>query len=469
MREGGLLKSHLGLKQFEALEQERNSSGVAAGRARALSLRRLAALPQVARRRLCALIRCWLRKKEKNQNQTQPPSNPAAAASRGRTSRGLPQLPPKLCRGELNPWSGSARRQESNAAAGRAFSLIDFFSPLPLYFIPPPAAFAFIFRATRASDGRLLPSLKHPGALRPPVAEAGEGAWSGGRPGRPLGRGRRRRRAGCCRLGSRCRGVEGGRGGGGGGGGKRRRSLSLSLPLADVQPGSTFPQRRRAAGTRLGRGALAAAGSAKVSPRRLTEAGGRRLPPRQLVSCEGGRQPPSPGATLRSAATSRGRRSPAASPRGAPRSINMLGWRVALWLAGWTACARELPPDYDYPYGLSEEDPAEGIDYKDPCKAGKWDAPPARSSPAAPLGGRGGQQVDWDLGTLLCRSHKAAAGDGPARSRRLPRSVRDAVPRSPSRAAPRPLAVPGRRESRGVSPAPRNPGCCSHVLGAATT
>lgn len=54
--------------------------------------------------------------------------------------------------------------------------------------------------------------------------------------------------------------------------------------------------------------------------------------------------------------------------------MKMLCWRVALWLAGWTVCGK--PPacsalDYDYTYDFTEEDKAEAIDYKDPCKAGE--------------------------------------------------------------------------------------------------
>ncbi|KAJ7418781.1 hypothetical protein BTVI_27566 [Pitangus sulphuratus] len=51
----------------------------------------------------------------------------------------------------------------------------------------------------------------------------------------------------------------------------------------------------------------------------------------------------------------------------------MLCWRMALWLAGWTVCGKPSccsGLDYDYTYDFTEEDKAEAIDYKDPCKAG---------------------------------------------------------------------------------------------------
>uniref|UniRef100_A0A8C3TYW6 Metalloendopeptidase n=1 Tax=Catharus ustulatus TaxID=91951 RepID=A0A8C3TYW6_CATUS len=50
----------------------------------------------------------------------------------------------------------------------------------------------------------------------------------------------------------------------------------------------------------------------------------------------------------------------------------MLCWRMALWLAGWTVCGKPSSCsglDYDYTYDFTEEDKAEAIDYKDPCKA----------------------------------------------------------------------------------------------------
>ncbi|KAM6132380.1 LOW QUALITY PROTEIN: tolloid-like protein 1 [Pterocles gutturalis] len=50
----------------------------------------------------------------------------------------------------------------------------------------------------------------------------------------------------------------------------------------------------------------------------------------------------------------------------------MLCWRMALWLAGWTVCGKPSfcsGLDYDYTYDFTEEDKAEAIDYKDPCKA----------------------------------------------------------------------------------------------------
>uniref|UniRef100_A0A8C4Y0C8 Metalloendopeptidase n=1 Tax=Gopherus evgoodei TaxID=1825980 RepID=A0A8C4Y0C8_9SAUR len=53
--------------------------------------------------------------------------------------------------------------------------------------------------------------------------------------------------------------------------------------------------------------------------------------------------------------------------------MKMLCWRVALWLAGLTACGKLSSCsglDYDYTYDFNEEDKAEAIDYKDPCKAG---------------------------------------------------------------------------------------------------
>ncbi|KAM9579326.1 tolloid-like protein 1 isoform 5-T8 [Guaruba guarouba] len=52
--------------------------------------------------------------------------------------------------------------------------------------------------------------------------------------------------------------------------------------------------------------------------------------------------------------------------------MKMLCWRMALWLAGWTLCGKPsscFGLDYDYAYDFTEEDKAEGIDYKDPCKA----------------------------------------------------------------------------------------------------
>ncbi|KAK9399105.1 TLL1: Tolloid-like 1 [Crotalus adamanteus] len=54
----------------------------------------------------------------------------------------------------------------------------------------------------------------------------------------------------------------------------------------------------------------------------------------------------------------------------------MFCWRMALWLAGvalWNKLSRSRCSglDFDYVYDFSEEDQAEAIDYKDPCKAGK--------------------------------------------------------------------------------------------------
>ncbi|XP_068043227.1 tolloid-like protein 1 isoform X2 [Anomalospiza imberbis] len=52
--------------------------------------------------------------------------------------------------------------------------------------------------------------------------------------------------------------------------------------------------------------------------------------------------------------------------------MKMLCWRMALWLAGWTVCGNPSSCsglDYDYTYDFTEEDKAEAIDYKDPCKA----------------------------------------------------------------------------------------------------
>ncbi|KAM6401986.1 tolloid-like protein 1 isoform 2-T2 [Pluvialis apricaria] len=52
--------------------------------------------------------------------------------------------------------------------------------------------------------------------------------------------------------------------------------------------------------------------------------------------------------------------------------MKMLCWRMALWLAGWTVCGKPSSCaglDYDYTYDFTEEDKAEAIDYKDPCKA----------------------------------------------------------------------------------------------------
>lgn len=52
----------------------------------------------------------------------------------------------------------------------------------------------------------------------------------------------------------------------------------------------------------------------------------------------------------------------------------MLCWRMAVWLAGVSLggeLSRGAGLDYDYPYEFPEEDKAEAIDYKDPCKAGK--------------------------------------------------------------------------------------------------
>ncbi|KAM6346195.1 tolloid-like protein 1 isoform 1-T1 [Podargus strigoides] len=50
----------------------------------------------------------------------------------------------------------------------------------------------------------------------------------------------------------------------------------------------------------------------------------------------------------------------------------MLCWRLALWLAGWALWGKPSSSaglDYDYTYDFTEEDKAEAIDYKDPCKA----------------------------------------------------------------------------------------------------
>ncbi|XP_039203387.1 tolloid-like protein 1 isoform X4 [Crotalus tigris] len=52
----------------------------------------------------------------------------------------------------------------------------------------------------------------------------------------------------------------------------------------------------------------------------------------------------------------------------------MFCWRMALWLAGvalWNKLSRSRCSglDFDYVYDFSEEDQAEAIDYKDPCKA----------------------------------------------------------------------------------------------------
>ncbi|XP_067324813.1 tolloid-like protein 1 isoform X1 [Anolis sagrei] len=51
----------------------------------------------------------------------------------------------------------------------------------------------------------------------------------------------------------------------------------------------------------------------------------------------------------------------------------MFSWRMALWLAGvtlWARLARSAGFDYDYTFDFhEEEDQAEAIDYKDPCKA----------------------------------------------------------------------------------------------------
>ncbi|NXF38823.1 TLL1 protein, partial [Nyctibius bracteatus] len=52
--------------------------------------------------------------------------------------------------------------------------------------------------------------------------------------------------------------------------------------------------------------------------------------------------------------------------------MKMLCWRMALWLAGWIVCGKPSSCsglDYDYTYDFTEEDKAEAIDYKDPCKA----------------------------------------------------------------------------------------------------
>uniref|UniRef100_A0A8C9FF49 Metalloendopeptidase n=1 Tax=Pavo cristatus TaxID=9049 RepID=A0A8C9FF49_PAVCR len=54
--------------------------------------------------------------------------------------------------------------------------------------------------------------------------------------------------------------------------------------------------------------------------------------------------------------------------------MKMLCWRLALWLAAWAVCGKPSSCsalDYDYTYDFTEEDKAEAIDYKDPCKAGK--------------------------------------------------------------------------------------------------
>ncbi|XP_010209443.1 PREDICTED: tolloid-like protein 1, partial [Tinamus guttatus] len=52
--------------------------------------------------------------------------------------------------------------------------------------------------------------------------------------------------------------------------------------------------------------------------------------------------------------------------------MKMLCWRLAQGLAGWTLWGKPPPCaglDYDYTYDFAEEDKAEEIDYKDPCKA----------------------------------------------------------------------------------------------------
>ncbi|KAM6261207.1 tolloid-like protein 1 isoform 3-T4 [Porphyrio hochstetteri] len=52
--------------------------------------------------------------------------------------------------------------------------------------------------------------------------------------------------------------------------------------------------------------------------------------------------------------------------------MKMLCWRMALWLASWTVCGKPSSCsglDYDYTYDFTDEDKAEAIDYKDPCKA----------------------------------------------------------------------------------------------------
>lgn len=57
----------------------------------------------------------------------------------------------------------------------------------------------------------------------------------------------------------------------------------------------------------------------------------------------------------------------------------MLCWSMALWLAGVTLCGSSL--DYDY-YDFHQDDGAEAIDYKDPCKAGES----LRRLPTQPVG-----------------------------------------------------------------------------------
>lgn len=62
----------------------------------------------------------------------------------------------------------------------------------------------------------------------------------------------------------------------------------------------------------------------------------------------------------------------------------MLCWSMAVWLAGVTLCgklSRGSGLDYDYAYDFNEDDKAEAIDYKDPCKAGKRQARPVPSRP----------------------------------------------------------------------------------------
>ncbi|XP_032300134.1 tolloid-like protein 1 isoform X4 [Coturnix japonica] len=52
--------------------------------------------------------------------------------------------------------------------------------------------------------------------------------------------------------------------------------------------------------------------------------------------------------------------------------MKMVCWRLALWLAAWAVCGKPSSCsalDYDYTYDFTEEDKAEAIDYKDPCKA----------------------------------------------------------------------------------------------------